>query len=367
MLKRVELYLKDVIYGRKKGFFPFLIKCLLRPLSWLFKFSVKLKNYMYDKGLLRRYVPPIPLVISVGNIVAGGTGKTPVTVMLANLFYPEHLIAILSRGYRSPIERLSTPTVLCRGEGPLLNAYKCGDEPYLFAQRFPKAYVIVGGNRQKASSIAAHEGVQVILLDDAMQHRSLARDVEVVVIDVADPFGQGYFLPRGFLREEMGALSRADLVIINHVTNSDEFNTMKKKLTRYTKAPMIGTLSKVAAVLDLDGKEVGSLSGVAVGMFCGIAHPEYFKDTVKSLGAKVLVEYWLPDHEGFKEKEFNSFVDNCMRKGVKWLICTEKDYVKLKDRPFKTSIPIAWVKMELTVTEEEPEWKQFVERTLKKL
>ena len=205
MLNKVENYLKHVIQGKKQGILRSSIKCLLLPLSWIFHRGVQLRNWCYDKKWFKSYVPPVPIVISIGNIVAGGTGKTPVTLLFAYTFYNRFSLAILSRGYRSKAEKLDAPLILCDGKGPLYPAAYCGDEPYLFAQRLPEAHVIVGENRQKASYLAAKAGAQVILLDDGMQHEVAMRDFEVVVVDVGDPFGHGYFLPRGFLREDVSS------------------------------------------------------------------------------------------------------------------------------------------------------------------
>ena len=227
MMKKMELYLKQVISGRQKGVWALCIKAILLPLSWLYRFFIYCRNWLYDRGWMRRYVPPVPLVISVGNIVAGGTGKTPVTLMLAEVFYGRFKPAILSRGYRSKAEKLVAPIFLCEGEGPLFPASYCGDEPYLFAKRLPKALVIVGRNRRKASVLAAKAGAQVILLDDGMQHRRLAKDFEVIVVDAGNPFGNGYFLPRGFLREELHALKRADLIFVNHLEHLEQWSGIK--------------------------------------------------------------------------------------------------------------------------------------------
>ena len=212
--------------------------------------------FLYEKGWMRRYVPPVPLVISVGNIVAGGTGKTPVTLLLAGAFYERFTVAILSRGYRSKAEKLDAPVLLCEGQGPTFPASYCGDEPYLFAQRLPKAIVIVGGDRKKASFLAAKAGAQAIFLDDGMQHRRLVRDFDVVVVDVGDPFGQGYFLPRGFLRDDICSLARANLIILNHINDSEQFTSVKMQLEPYSLAPIIGTKGFVVAIRDLKGQEV---------------------------------------------------------------------------------------------------------------
>lgn len=312
-------------------------------------------------------MPPVPLVISVGNIVAGGTGKTPMTMLLANAFYEKHSIAILSRGYRSKAESRDQPLILSEGKGPLYPATYCGDEPYMFSHRFPSAHVIVGGDRQMASRLAVRAGAQVILLDDGMQHRRLARDFDVVVVDVADPFGQGYFLPRGFLREDVRSLSRANLIVLNSIHDLGQFNEVKKKIAQYSQAPIIGTQVRIKGVKDLDGKMLEMpLKGLKVGMFCGIAHPDRFRKTLEAEGAIVVSEFWLPDHDRPKEKELLRFAKSCAQQGVERLICTEKDMVKLHDIP-TLSLPVAWLQMELEVIEGQDEWRAFLKKAEAKI
>lgn len=366
MLKKLELYAKDIIYGRKKGIIPFFFLCILLPLSWIYRIIVKFRNWLYDQGWMRRYIPPVPLVVSIGNIVAGGTGKTPVTLLLAKAFYGRHMIAILSRGYRSKVENLESPVVLCEGNGPLFPAAYCGDEPYIYASRFPKALVIVGGNRKNAAKIAAKEGAQVILLDDAMQHRRIARDFDVVVVDVGDPFGQGYFLPRGFLREDIRSLSRADLIILNHIIDKQQFIDVKNQLIEYSLAPVVGTIGQVSVIRDLAGREIESLQGQKVGMLCAIAHPEYFRRTLEKMGVVIVSELSLADHDTVKDKALENFAQQSVKEGATYLVCTEKDRVKLND-DLKLGLPIVWIQIELNIVEGEAEWLAFLKKAETKI
>lgn len=363
---RLELYFKDIVVGRRKGLLPFLIKALLLPLSWLYGFVVHCRNCLYENGWMRRYVPPVPLVISVGNIVAGGTGKTPVTLLLAGAFYEKYTVAILSRGYRSQAEKLDMPVLLCEGEGPIYPASYCGDEPYLFAQRFPKAIVIVGGNRKKASFLAAKTGAQAILLDDGMQHRRLARDFDVVVVDVGDPFGHGYLLPRGFLREDKCSLARANLIILNHIYEHEQFLSVKTQLKTYSSAPVVGTNGRVASIRDLKGLEMNMSPKGKVGMFCAIAHPEYFRRTLEKDGFQVVSEFIMGDHECMPEKELEHFAQTSAEKGAQWLICTEKDRVKLND-DLTLALPILWVQLELGLVAGHEEWQTFLRQAEAKM
>lgn len=366
MEKPIELYCLEVIRGKKKGIIPFFVRILLRILSWFYSFGIFWRNWVFDKGWLRCYSPPVPVVISVGNIVSGGTGKTPVTMMLAKQLvgFP---LAILSRGYRSPAEYLTTPLVLNRaGEGPLYPASYCGDEPYLMALNVPEAWIFVGRNREKASTMAAKAGVRVIMLDDGMQYRRLARDFEVVVIDAADPFGQGYLLPRGLLREHVRELARADLLIINHIKDRAQYLTIKHKLTRFCSAPIVATHSEISTSYDLNGQEIGSLKGKRVGLFCGIGNPEHFKQMVLAQDAIIVGECILPDHRAPDREELVTFAKNCQSLGAEFLVCTEKDKVKLAEEQ-SISLPIAWFKMQLHVVEGQAHWDAFLEQIKEKL
>jgi len=277
-------------------------------------------------------------------------------------FKPKHefFVGILSRGYRSPAEKLPIPVVLSKGEGPMQSASFCGDEPFLLAQNLPKAFVVVGRNRHKASDIAARAGAQVLLLDDGMQHRRLARDFEVVVVDAMDPFGQGHYLPRGFLREGAHSLSRANLIILNHISDNEAFEKTKALVVRYSNAIVVGTRTEVAGIESF-GESVSSVSGKKVGIFCGIAHPEYFQKTVLQEKAEIVGSIFASDHEGLDSSILEAFALQCKEKGAEMLLCTEKDKVKIQDIQ-KLALPIAWIKMRLKLVEGAEEWQQFINR-----
>lgn len=361
MLKKIEIYVVQLIQGKKKGLLAQCLKMVLRFLSWFYKLIISLRNWAFDHGCFRKYYAPVPVVISIGNIVVGGTGKTPVTLMVAKEFYQDFTIAILSRGYRSQAEHKALPIVLSQGNGPEHPAAICGDEPYLLAKNLPKAHVFVGKNRHHSSNLAAKAGAHLILLDDGMQHRHLARDFEVVVMDALDPFGQGYFLPRGFLRENVSSLARADLIVLNHVYEQDQFDLIKKEIRKFSAAPMMGTRMEVSDILDGQGQSLSDLNGKKVGIFCAIAHPDYFHQTVKNLGAETVAHEFIPDHLAFSKEELTQFCEKCKKNGADWILCTEKDFVKL-DPSYLKGQPIAWVKMHLTIVEGEQHWKNFTDK-----
>lgn len=361
MIKNLEKFYLDIVTGRRKGVISFVLRILLWLLSWPYRLAVSCRNWVFDRGWVRRYFPPVPVVMSIGNIVIGGTGKTPVTLMIAKEFYDEFLIAILSRGYRSHAESLTTPIVLCHGEGPMQSPYFCGDEPFLLAQNLPRAFVVVGKDRHKASDLAAKAGAQLVLLDDGMQHRRLARDFEIIVMDTGDPFGQGHFLPRGLLREGISSLSRADLIILNHTTDQVQFQSLKEQLAKYSKAPVVGTKMEVLQVMSFQGEELPSIKDKKVGIFCGIAHPEYFYRTVEHQGAQIIDNTYVADHHGFEPAALANFGRQCREKGAEMLLCTEKDRVKIP-HTLGIDLPVAWLKMGLQLVEGQSDYIAFMDK-----
>jgi tetraacyldisaccharide 4'-kinase len=359
-LERLEQYYLDVISRKKRGVIPFFLRILLWGSSLIFRGAVFLRNRAYDLGLFSCYTPPLPVVVSIGNIVAGGAGKTPVTLLLAQFFYDQVPIAILSRGYRSEAERLSRPVVLSKGFGPLHPASYGGDEPYLMSKRMPKAYVVVGRSRKEAADIAARLGAKIAFVDDGLQHRHLGRDFEVIVMDATDPWGLGHFLPRGLLREGKSALKRADLIILNHVEEVAEIAKIKRDLARYTSAPIVTTDVEVEGIFDAEKAPI-SQKDARVALFCGIAKPSHFAKTCKKLGLKVIGETVFNDHEQINFQELAHWAEKMKMFGAEALLCTEKDFVKCPAH-FALPLPIWWVKVGLRIVEGKEELEQSIER-----
>jgi len=359
MKHRWEQFVLGVMDGKKQGFFSQITESGLRFLSLGYRTGVYCRNWAHDRGLVACYDPPVPVVISVGNIVAGGTGKTPVTLMLAEELSSEFRLAILSRGYRSPAEKRDVPLILSQGKGPEYSAGYCGDEPYLLANRIPKASVFVGKNRVKASVMAAQSGAEVIVLDDGMQHRRLARDFEVVVVNAFDPFGKGHFLPRGLLRESPKALAKADIIVVNNALSKERCDAIERELKPYTKAPIVGTVPRISSIENIQGEGVSSLSGTKVGLFCGIANPKRFRNLVEEQGASVVAELCSPDHMLPSAKALKAFATKCEKMGAEYLVCTEKDRVKLKD-DIACSLPIVNVNIRLKIISGPSEWESLI-------
>ncbi len=362
MLERAENFFLQFVRRERENIRSYFLIFALTPLSWIYGIYVALRNSAYDLGLLQSRPTPGHTVISIGNLVIGGAGKTPVTMMLTSELITRFPLAILSRGYRSHAEDLNTPLVLSDGKGPQYPPNLAGDEPFLLAENFPTAFVIVGKNRRRAVKVAMEKGAQVILLDDGMQHRQLARDLEIVVMDANDSPEKSKLLPLGFFREGLSSLKRADLIILNHLTSPEHYASASKFIAKYTNAPVVGTQANITTVLGEDNLPI-DIKNKKVGIFCGIANPKNFEQTLRLHGVEIVAEIYLKDHGHIDEHSLKLFAEKCKSLGAEYIVCTEKDKVKLSV-PLQSAIPLAWIKIRLEIKEGAIHWNEFIKKTI---
>lgn len=337
-MSKLEVLVTSVIRGQRKGPLASMLKLLLWLLSWPYRFAVFLRNKAYDWNWLLTRKAPIP-VISIGNISAGGTGKTPITQWIAKQLMAHRKVAISSRGYKSKAE--AQDQVLVLDPQHPAPPQVCGDEALLHQQELPAAIVVSGADRLLAAETAAAHGAEVILVDDGFQRRSLHRSLDIVVIDASDPWGHGHLLPRGFLREPLSALCRADLLILSKVTDSGAAQRIKDELRSYSQAPIVMTRLRASGVTFHDGHKAPSLQGHNVAMLCGIGNPQAFRQTIGELGGQIVLERLLADHESLSLSELQRFATLAQSHGADFIVCTEKDYIKLtvSDLPLR----LAWI------------------------
>jgi tetraacyldisaccharide 4'-kinase len=336
----LETYAIDVIEGRRRG------QSLFYLLSFFYRAASAMRHYAYCKNWIKK-TEVAACVVSVGNIVAGGTGKTPVVRLLAEELKDKHQIAILSRGYRGSIEksnqilRVSTDT----------EASVCGDESLLLAQKLPGVSVWAGKKRSHSAQIAVKNGAEIILLDDGFQHRQLKRDFELIVMNAQDLFGKGYFLPRGYLRDAPERLAAADLIVVNAVQSLSEHEKIKKALASYTAAPIVSMRMRLES--DLGQK--------TVGVFCGIGSPRQFLEGIRALGTNVVAEWLLPDHQAPTINELHEFALRSQERGAEAIVCTEKDAVKLQTG-LELPLPLIVVEGKLEIIRGKNHWLKFIQR-----
>ena len=321
----------DIIEG-KEGFVPTFLRALFYVMSLAFRMVRKVVGWSLDVGVIKRGSVDIP-VVSVGNIVAGGTGKTPLIEFLGKEIEGA---AVVSRGYRSKYERGNAKV------DPKGSSIDFGDEPLMLAKKFP---VFIGKNRFFSAKRAEEEGAKAILLDDGMQQRWLKADLQIGVVRGSDPFGKGHFLPRGYLRDAPEKLSGVDLVVMN---GDGDVSALKK----YTKAPVAVVKPKPLGAENAKGEAI-SLEGKRVGIFCAIGNPESFRATIEEMGGEVVAEMHDIDHAPFSEEQLEKFQAEI---DADFLVCTEKDWIKIKNPKNEW----LFVRIELTVVSGNEEIQHFL-------
>lgn len=289
-------------------------------LGALFGAGARLRTHAYDAGWIspKRVTRP---VISVGNLMVGGTGKTPFVMLLVELLKKwGYRPGVISRGYR----RRGSGLVVVSTEGaPRVGPEKSGDEPALLA-RMPGVIVVVDKNRVRGAERAIQLGADVLVLDDGFSHRRLMRDLDIVMLDALQPFGNGRLLPEGPLREPPEALKRADLLVLNRTVDTDE--AMKDPLP--ADRPHIEVVVepvRLKAGLDGPSTPVMSLLGASVGLLSAIARPDRFRRTLEALGARVVHEVRHPDHARLDDDTVARFVSEARVLGAERFLTTEKD------------------------------------------
>ncbi len=276
-------------------------------------------------------------VISVGNITAGGTGKTPCIIGLAETCLRAGLLpAVISRGYKSELEK--TGAIVSDGHSILLSQRKAGDEPYMMAQKLPGVPILIGKDRLKSAAAAKGLGAQILLLDDGFQYWKLARDLDIVLIDATDPFGGGRVLPRGLLREPKEALSRAGVFFLTKAgqVTEEAREKIKKELAYYASGVPVVCADHAPATLTAlsDWPETVPLADAekaAVFLLSGIGNPAAFRKTAEEAGLTVLGMKTLPDHAAYTKADVAGAVSEAKKQGAASLVITEKDAVKIKE------------------------------------
>lgn len=313
---------------------------VLKGISYVFALVVWVRYFLYNTGVMRRYPLGIQ-VISIGNVTAGGTGKTPVTEIFARTLAQEgRKVAILSRGYRRKEapwwQRMFTqvvekPLVVSDGKHVLLDAATGGDEPYMLASNLPGVAVVVDRNRVKAGRYAIKRlGCNTIILDDGFQYQKLKHSIEVVLVDSTNPFGNGNMLPRGILREPARNLKRADIIFLTKCRG--DVSAVKKEIRRYNKTAEIVECNHTPRSLkDVWSREEFPLSWLKGRTLCtlsGIASPKGFENSLRSLGSKVIWCERYADHHRYDSSEVLYALNRSADMGADALVTTEKDAVR---------------------------------------
>ncbi len=380
-LDRFALYTVDVVYERRTGRGALFLGGILRAASWLFDAAVQTRNFLYRNRILRDQ-PLGCLVVVVGNLTVGGTGKTPVVEKLARALADRgRKVAILSRGYKSKPERFykrwwrwlthgepPPPKVVSDGRRLRLDSEQAGDEPYMLARNLlPNGVVVlVDKNRVKAGHYAIrHFGADTLILDDGFQYLPLRGQLNLLLVDQTNPFGNHQLLPRGILREPVKHLSRASYIFL---TKSDgtprpDIEKIVRQYKPNAEFIVCAHRPKYLTPLGHDGPRLAlsELRGKHVGLFSGIAAPENFEKLIREAGAEITVNRRFLDHHRFTEDEIEAFFEEAVKAKVDFVVTTEKDAVRLSD-DFKAPIALYYLRMEVEILKGADDFDEAVSR-----
>ncbi len=306
----------DLVSGRRRGPGASLLRLGLRLAAVPYGLAVGLRNVLYDRGWKGQEKAGVP-VVSVGNLTVGGTGKTPCVEYVARFYREQGLcVAILSRGYGAD-------------QGP-------NDEALVLEENLPDVPHLQGADRVALAQTAVEElESEVLVLDDGFQHRRLARDLDVVLIDATNPWGHGHLLPRGLLRESPRSLKRAGVVVLTRCDQAPpgEVQKVRDKVARLApNAAVVETSHRPAELAGEQGSAaLDRLKSHPVAAFCGIGNPEAFRRTLTDLGANIVDFRTYADHHAYSRDDVEE-----LRRWARALpadalvLTTQKDLVKLR-------------------------------------
>jgi tetraacyldisaccharide 4'-kinase len=377
-LNSFEHYTIDIIFGRREGVRATVFAGFLQGLSYLFSGIAQSRLWLYQKRILHDQ-PLGCLVVVVGNLTVGGTGKTPVVEKFAAALRDRgRKVAILSRGYRSKSApmwkkwwyRLShteepPPRIVSDGNRVLLDSETAGDEPYMLARNLPGVLVIVDKNRVKAGAYAIKKfGCDTLILDDGFQYLPLKGRLNLLLVDKTNPFGNGHLLPRGILREPIKHLKRASYVFL---TKSDGERDLELEELIQKHNPGVDLIECAHRPQYL--QRVGSderqplewLRGKRVGAFSGIAVPESFEKFVRELGGNIAFTRRFLDHYRFTSADFVSIFTEGIENRVEFIVTTEKDAVRLPEG-LPCAVPIYYLRLEIDIIRGAADFDEAVER-----
>lgn len=331
MMMRVRQWIRSLWQRENSAGWQVFLLLPLRMLAIFYAFGIHMINLLYDRGCIKQQKLSCK-AISIGNMTVGGTGKTPLVIMLANLLRHRGLKpAVLSRGYGGKSRQCTL--VVSDGRNILASSGEAGDEPMLIGRLASGIPVIVGKDRASSGRYAVNNfGTDVVILDDGFQHRELFRDMDIVLLDSIAPFGNGFILPAGPLREPAGSLKRADLILLTRADSRER--PLAERLRRlYPGKPVLASRHIPIELISGDRKNVFQLDyikGKNVYAFAGIGDPNSFRDMITSLGGSLvfLIEY--PDHYEYTAEDVDHISYNARQSLADIILTTEKDGIRLE-------------------------------------
>lgn len=378
-LEKVERYVAEVILDRRQGRGASTLRWALSGLAKVYEGLVGTRLFLYRNRILRERNLGC-LVVSIGNLTVGGTGKTPVVEKFARALQDGgRRVAILSRGYKSVkkpfLKRLAgslqgkneidPPRVVSDGKALLLDSKEAGDEPYMLAANLKDVVVVVDKDRVKSGKHAISEfNVDTLILDDGLQYLRLRHRLDIVLVDRWQPFGTERLLPRGTLREPPRNLRRASYVFITKC-NGEPNDELIQRIRSYNRtAEIIECEHRPLYLKRLDKDEqrpLSDLRGLKIGALSAIAVPESFEEGLERLGAELVARCRFMDHHRFTEEEISDFIEECVRKGADMIVTTEKDSVRFPRLP-RIAVPVYYMRVEIGILSNSESFEDCIRR-----
>ena len=369
----IELvHLKEV-----NGFWEHILTALLYILSKIYALLVDFKLWGYRHGLFSRKKLDC-FVISLGNVTVGGTGKTPTAQRLASdIRDMGYKVVILNRGYRAKWH--GKVGIVSDGERLHMTAADAGDEAFMLAKHLPEVPVLIGADRSVTGQYAVENfGAEVAILDDGFQHWQLERDMDILLVDAVNVFGNGYMLPRGTLREPITHISRADVCLLTKVDQAAEGSRdfIRDTVHRYNEeAQIVESIHQPRRFIPLadwyvdiagDGIDVNQMRGKQIMAVSAIGNPASFEQTLSDLGTVILESLRYPDHHDYSMQEMADILHQAERMGAEAIVITEKDAVKIPMEVIHAGIkiPVYVICVEVTFQQGKEEFKSLLAQRL---
>ncbi|QQL46005.1 tetraacyldisaccharide 4'-kinase [Sulfuriroseicoccus oceanibius] len=384
-LEQLEQYGIEVILGRDKRLKARILRVVLHGLSFIYRGLVWLRLKLYRERVLHEANLGC-MVISIGNLSVGGTGKTPVVESFARALKDAgRNVVVLSRGYKSrggktkkkrrrvdpedaiPFADDPPPRIVSDGKNVLLSSLESGDEPFMLAKNLRDIPVVVDKNRIKGGVHAIRDfAADTLILDDGLQYLKLAHRIDIVLVDRNAPFGNEYMLPRGTLREPPCNIARASYVLITKCTGTPgENDELIKRIRKYNPDVEIIECTHrpqyLYNVVTGETEPLELLKDKYVAAMSGIAVPESFENGLRRLGANIGTVARFADHHWFDEREIQDFIDVAIDCDMDMLLTTEKDAVRFPKLE-RTDIPIYYLRIEIDILSGEETWEECVRR-----
>jgi tetraacyldisaccharide 4'-kinase len=326
----------EILSGHRRGLTASSIRGVLWSASKAYGGILALRNAWYNSWAVPKWLD-VP-VISVGNLTVGGTGKTPMCGWLCRALLNRGLKpAILSRGYKASQDGLA-------------------DELLMLSRQFPQAVLVAHPDRYRAGRMAIEcYGVQTVILDDAFQHRRMGRDLDLLLIDTTRPFGFGYVLPRGLLREPARGLLRADCVVLTRCDQAspEQMAALQTEIRRcHPGVPLVRAVHRPRGFTGLEGKPIEAPPSGRIGCFSGIARPDAFELTLAACGIRPAETRHWPDHHEYTAADADLIRLWVTQAGLDGLVTTEKDAVKLAALKLDWPVPIGALHIEMEMLDD---------------